>query len=118
MSKRSGESTSLLSSIRIENAPAPKKRSYVLWSLFIVGIVLLVSAVVLSLRAQDSSQPGASGSGSAGGDMVGSNTGGLVGHLVGGDRDSHGCIPSAGYTWCAPLNKCVRPWLVDKSLGC
>ena len=29
---------------------------------------------------------------------------------VGGDRDAHGCIPSAGYTWCAAKNKCLRPF--------
>lgn len=30
--------------------------------------------------------------------------------VIGGDRDEHGCIPSAGYQWCDTLNKCVRPW--------
>ncbi len=30
--------------------------------------------------------------------------------LLGGDRDSHGCIPSAGYRWCDALQKCIRPW--------
>jgi len=30
--------------------------------------------------------------------------------LVGGDRDSHGCIGSAGYSWCEVKNKCLRPW--------
>ena len=30
--------------------------------------------------------------------------------LVGGDRDVHGCIPSAGYSWCEVKNKCLRPW--------
>ncbi|MDD5623195.1 MAG: hypothetical protein PHI23_00605 [Candidatus Peribacteraceae bacterium] len=30
--------------------------------------------------------------------------------LVGGDRDEHGCIGSAGYTWCAPKEKCLRVW--------
>lgn len=30
--------------------------------------------------------------------------------LLGGDRDEHGCIPSAGYIWCEKLQKCVRPW--------
>lgn len=30
--------------------------------------------------------------------------------LVGGDRDAHGCIPSAGYTWCEPKQKCLRMW--------
>ncbi|MDD2775437.1 MAG: hypothetical protein PHU06_05750 [Gallionella sp.] len=30
--------------------------------------------------------------------------------IVGGDRDAHGCIASAGYTWCARESACVRPW--------
>ncbi len=29
-------------------------------------------------------------------------------HLVGSDRDSHGCIGSAGYQWSALTGKCVR----------
>lgn len=32
------------------------------------------------------------------------------GTIVGGDRDEHGCIGSAGYSWCGNLNKCIRPW--------
>jgi hypothetical protein len=30
--------------------------------------------------------------------------------LVGNDRDEHGCIPSAGYTWCEEKQKCLREW--------
>jgi len=30
--------------------------------------------------------------------------------LVGGDRDEHGCIGSAGYSWCAEKQKCLRIW--------
>ena len=30
--------------------------------------------------------------------------------LVGGDRDAHGCIGSAGYSWCEAKNKCARPF--------
>ncbi len=30
--------------------------------------------------------------------------------LLGGDKDEHGCIPSAGYSWCEPLQECIRPW--------
>jgi len=30
--------------------------------------------------------------------------------LVGGDRDAHGCIGSAGYEWCEALSECIRPW--------
>lgn len=30
--------------------------------------------------------------------------------LVGGDKDEHGCIGSAGYTWCEAKQKCLRIW--------
>lgn len=30
--------------------------------------------------------------------------------LIGGDRDEHGCIGSAGYTWSYALHDCVRLW--------
>jgi hypothetical protein len=30
--------------------------------------------------------------------------------IVGGDRDIHGCIGSAGYTWSAPMKQCIRTW--------
>lgn len=30
--------------------------------------------------------------------------------MPGSDRDIHGCIGSAGYTWCEEKQKCLRPW--------
>ncbi len=30
--------------------------------------------------------------------------------MVGGDRDEHGCIGSAGYIWCEEKQKCLRAW--------
>lgn len=30
--------------------------------------------------------------------------------IVGGDRDAHGCIPSAWYVWSDSANACIRPW--------
>jgi hypothetical protein len=30
--------------------------------------------------------------------------------VVGGDKDEHGCIGSAGYTWCELKQKCLRAW--------
>lgn len=30
--------------------------------------------------------------------------------VVGGDRDAHGCIGSAGYSWCETKQKCLRVW--------
>lgn len=32
--------------------------------------------------------------------------------VVGGDRDAHGCIGSAGFSWCQATNQCERPWLL------
>jgi predicted amidohydrolase YtcJ len=34
--------------------------------------------------------------------------------LTGADRDEHGCIGSAGYSWCASTNQCERPWELAK----
>lgn len=31
-------------------------------------------------------------------------------NIVGGDRDEHGCIGSAGYSWCETKQKCLRVW--------
>jgi len=33
--------------------------------------------------------------------------------LVGNDADEHGCIGSAGYSWCEAKQKCLRPWEED-----
>jgi hypothetical protein len=33
-----------------------------------------------------------------------------AGNIVGGDRDEHGCIGSAGYSWCEAKQKCLRIW--------
>jgi hypothetical protein len=30
--------------------------------------------------------------------------------IVGGDKDAHGCLGSAGYTWCEEKQKCLRTW--------
>lgn len=35
----------------------------------------------------------------------------------GADRDEHGCIRSAGYSWCAKEGKCLRPWELAKEKG-
>nr|WP_057926445.1 hypothetical protein [Burkholderia ambifaria] len=37
--------------------------------------------------------------------------------VVGGDRDTHGCIGSAGYTWCEQTQQCERPWELAKQKG-
>lgn len=39
-----------------------------------------------------------------------------LGKLVGGDRDEHGCLSSAGYTWSYALHDCVRLWEVGQRM--
>jgi hypothetical protein len=38
-------------------------------------------------------------------------------NLVGADRDTHGCIGSAGYSWCEYTQRCERPWELAKQKG-
>lgn len=33
-----------------------------------------------------------------------------VQQMLGGDKDEHGCIGSAGYTWCELKGKCLKLW--------
>lgn len=42
---------------------------------------------------------------------------GSMKHIVGADRDDHGCIASAGYTWSYALHDCVRIWEVGEELS-
>lgn len=30
--------------------------------------------------------------------------------LIGGQKDAHGCLAAAGYSWCEAKQACVRPW--------
>lgn len=30
--------------------------------------------------------------------------------LIGGQKDEHGCLIGAGYSWCEPKQKCLRAW--------
>lgn len=34
----------------------------------------------------------------------------VIESFVGGDKDEHGCIGSAGYSWCQEKQKCLRIW--------
>lgn len=39
------------------------------------------------------------------------------GKLPGADRDTHGCIGSAGYAWCEKTGRCERPWKLASKQG-
>ncbi|MDD5651163.1 MAG: eight-cysteine-cluster domain-containing protein [Candidatus Nanoarchaeia archaeon] len=30
--------------------------------------------------------------------------------LIGGDKDEHGCLIAAGYSWCEVKQQCIRSW--------
>lgn len=32
------------------------------------------------------------------------------GQVIGGDKDAHGCLIAAGYSWCEARSACIRPW--------
>lgn len=49
--------------------------------------------------------------------MLVSATGAEVPTLVGGDRDAHGCIGSAGYSWDEDNAKCDRVWEREAEFG-
>ncbi len=36
---------------------------------------------------------------------------------TGSDRDVHGCIASAGYTWCERTGGCGRAWMLAEKGG-
>jgi hypothetical protein len=37
--------------------------------------------------------------------------------LIGGDKDDHGCLIAAGYSWCEAKQKCLRTWEENCSSG-
>lgn len=34
----------------------------------------------------------------------------IQGKAIGGQKDEHGCLIAAGYSWCEAKNTCTRPW--------
>jgi hypothetical protein len=79
----------------------------------------LFSALVLAVACGGSSESSgeanagtsaASGGGEASGDSS-------PPPLAGADRDEHGCIGSAGDSWCEREHACVRPWELASQRG-
>ena len=79
-------------------------RGNVVVASFIVFLIYLSFSYFGNSRG---SKAGDGGGGSGGGLTT---TNDLGAHMVGADRDEHGCIGSAGYQWCEKPNKCVRRW--------
>ena len=62
---------------------------------------VIINVLLLSLSGCSSNEPSATGAVSA----------------TGSNRDEHGCIGSAGYSWCAVTGKCERPWELAEQAG-
>ncbi|VVB57368.1 Bacterial extracellular solute-binding proteins, family 3 [uncultured archaeon] len=81
----------------------------------VVFAILAVGLLALGCTGSAPAQNNAPSAGQANGApakaaMNNSNASSDKGMMVGNDRDAHGCIPSAGYSWCAYSNSCIRPW--------
>ena len=37
---------------------------------------------------------------------------------LGGERDAHGCLSAAGYSWCETIGDCVREWEEEEEAAC
>ncbi len=70
----------------------------------IIAAAVVAAVAVLGIVLLMGSPSGTAGGGTANGGSNGSNV------IVGGDRDAHGCIGSAGYSWCEAKQKCLRAW--------
>jgi len=64
------------------------KNVFAILGILIIGILLVGCTAAEKAQTSDKSQ----------------------GQLVGNDRDAHGCIGSAGYSWCEAKQTCLRPW--------
>jgi hypothetical protein len=77
------------------------KKTIMITVAVVVSALVLYKAYTLGLKKQESTSPSITPS------IVQATP---TQTLVGGDKDVHGCIPSAGYSWCPPKNKCLRIW--------
>jgi len=78
-----------------ENKPKNKKKTrLILYILILVGLVLTIGLAFKKDKIVKLTE----------------NIGKVEEQIVGGDIDQHGCIPSTGYMWCEPKQKCLRQW--------
>jgi hypothetical protein len=96
-----------------------KKYLFGLGILFLISIVFLVGCTNQSVKKEITNFEQCAAAGNPVMESfprqcrAGDNT--FTEQLVGGDRDDHGCIGSAGYSWCESKQKCLRTWEEDCS---
>jgi hypothetical protein len=72
----------------------PKKSIKIITLLSVIIILIITGALYVYLKSNQTKQANLN----------------QQKQLVGNDKDAHGCLPSAGYTWCPSTNKCQRMW--------
>lgn len=66
-----------------------KHKRLLVFAIFLVIIIILISVLGLVILSENKDS-----------DLA----------QIGGDRDEHGCLAPAGYSWCLGKNKCLRSW--------
>lgn len=72
--------------------------------------ILVVTLLILLVLGYGCTQPAQNASNASPNATISPNATANNTPMPGSDRDSHGCIPSAGYMWCDASQKCIRPW--------
>ncbi len=72
---------------------------------FILSIAILATAAVAGCNTQKNS-----GIVTDPLSVMGGSKDARAADAIGGERDEHGCLTSAGYIWSVVRNDCVRPW--------
>lgn len=81
--------------------------------LLIVSVLILLSAIILQIKQTSDKKSKERNSVIIENSLSDDENNINRDNLVGSYRDEHGCIPSAGYTWCEPKAKCLRIWEED-----
>lgn len=78
--------------------------------LLIVSVLIILSAIALQVKQLANKKTKEDGANIVDISQDVSNDISDDDYIVGADRDEHGCIASAGYSWCEPKAKCLRIW--------
>jgi len=107
----------------LKSGTAPKEEMFKIWNITVDGLAITfpeyqVGPYVAGARTVlipwsalkdiiDVNGPAAS---YAPAEKVSADTNTSSPQLIGGQKDEHGCLAGAGYSWCPSTNKCQRMW--------
>ncbi len=74
-----------------------KKNLILIWAIIVLGILIIVSVLLYQKFYQDKQTLDQN-----------QNQNENQEQIIGGDKDEHGCLIAAGYSWCESKQKCLR----------